>query len=564
MQEFEITLELASGEKEHLLVEKGETFYGLAKKYQKHYEEDIILAKWNGKLTELSKQIKASGILSFVTVKERDGRRTYRRSVTLVMQRAVEKVYGEEVFVQILYSLGEGDYCELSRCSSENSAKVKLKPEELRLEEIKNCMLEIVRQDLPIKKHSEKTQKAEEMFREKGMHDKERLLYYRRSSRVNLYNLDGTEDYFYGYMAPSTGMLGYFDLVAYETGFVLLFPKEETKKVEELVTSNKLFHTFRDSREWSQMLGIGTVGDLNDAIANGRGQELILLQEALMEERIGNLAAQIAKDKNKKFIMIAGPSSSGKTSFANRLSIQLLSKGLKPHAVSLDDYYANRELCPRNPDGSFDFECLEALDVEQFNIDMTKLLAGETINMPFFNFKTGKREYRDKFLTLGEDDILVIEGIHGLNDKLSYTLPSESKFKIYISALTQLSIDEHNPLSTTDGRLLRRIVRDARTRGTSAQETFRMWPSVRRGEELYIFPFQESADVMFNSALVYELAVLKVYAEPLLFQIPRDSEEYYEAKRLLKFLDYFLPMPVEGITKNSLMREFVGGSCFNV
>lgn len=564
MQEFEITLELASGEKEHLLVEKGETFYGLAKKYQKHYEEDIILAKWNGKLTELSKQIKASGILSFVTVKERDGRRTYRRSVTLVMQRAVEKVYGEEVFVQILYSLGEGDYCELSRCSSENSAKVKLKPEELRLEEIKNCMLEIVRQDLPIKKHSEKTQKAEEMFREKGMHDKERLLYYRRSSRVNLYNLDGTEDYFYGYMAPSTGMLGYFDLVAYEAGFVLLFPKEETKKVEELVTSNKLFHTFRESREWSQMLGIGTVGDLNDAIANGRGQELILLQEALMEERIGNLAAQIAKDKNKKFIMIAGPSSSGKTSFANRLSIQLLSKGLKPHAVSLDDYYANRELCPRNPDGSFDFECLEALDVEQFNIDMTKLLAGETINMPFFNFKTGKREYRDKFLTLGEDDILVIEGIHGLNDKLSYTLPSESKFKIYISALTQLSIDEHNPLSTTDGRLLRRIVRDARTRGTSAQETFRMWPSVRRGEELYIFPFQESADVMFNSALVYELAVLKVYAEPLLFQIPRDSEEYYEAKRLLKFLDYFLPMPVEGITKNSLMREFVGGSCFNV
>ena len=229
MQEFEITLELASGEKEHLLVEKGETFYGLAKKYQKHYEEDIILAKWNGKLTELSKQIKASGILSFITVKERDGRRTYRRSVTLVMQRAVEKVYGEEVFVQILYSLGEGDYCELSRCSSENSAKVKLKPEELRLEEIKNCMLEIVRQDLPIKKHSEKTQKAEEMFREKGMHDKERLLYYRRSSRVNLYNLDGTEDYFYGYMAPSTGMLGYFDLVAYETGFVLLFPKEETK-----------------------------------------------------------------------------------------------------------------------------------------------------------------------------------------------------------------------------------------------------------------------------------------------------------------------------------------------
>ena len=564
MQEFEITLELTNENTEKIVVKKGETFYSLAKKYQKYYEEDIILAKWNGKLMELNKQIKASGIVSFVTVGERDGRRTYRRSVTLVMQRAVEKVYGKEVCVQILYSLGEGDYCELSRYSSDNSKKVKLETNELRLEKIKTCMLDLVKQDLPIHKHSEKTQKAEEMFREKGMHDKERLLYYRRSSRVNLYNLDGTDDYFYGYMAPSTGMLGYFDLVAYESGFVLLFPKKETKKVEALVTSSKLFHTFRESREWSQMLGIGTVGDLNDAIANGRGQELILLQEALMEERIGNLAAEIAKDHNKKFIMIAGPSSSGKTSFANRLSIQLLSKGLKPHAVSLDDYYADREFCPRNPDGSFDFECLEALDVEQFNIDMTKLLAGEKVNMPFFNFKTGKREYRNKILQLGEEDILVIEGIHGLNDKLSYTLPAESKFKIYISALTQLSIDEHNPLSTTDGRLLRRIVRDARTRGTSAQETFRMWPSVRRGEELYIFPFQESADVMFNSALVYELAVLKVYAEPLLFQIPRDSEEYYEAKRLLKFLDYFLPMPVEGISKNSLMREFVGGSCFNV
>ena len=564
MQEFEITLELTNENTEKIVVKKGETFYSLAKKYQKYYEEDIILAKWNGKLMELNKQIKASGIVSFVTVGERDGRRTYRRSVTLVMQRAVEKVYGKEVCVQILYSLGEGDYCELSRYSSDNSKQVKLETNELKLEEIKTCMLDLVKQDLPIHKHSEKTQKAEEMFREKGMHDKERLLYYRRSSRVNLYNLDGTDDYFYGYMAPSTGMLGYFDLVAYESGFVLLFPKKETKKVEALVTSSKLFHTFRESREWSQMLGIGTVGDLNDAIANGRGQELILLQEALMEERIGNLAAEIAKDHNKKFIMIAGPSSSGKTSFANRLSIQLLSKGLKPHAVSLDDYYADREFCPRNPDGSFDFECLEALDVEQFNIDMTKLLAGEKVNMPFFNFKTGKREYRNKILQLGEEDILVIEGIHGLNDKLSYTLPAESKFKIYISALTQLSIDEHNPLSTTDGRLLRRIVRDARTRGTSAQETFRMWPSVRRGEELYIFPFQESADVMFNSALVYELAVLKVYAEPLLFQIPRDSEEYYEAKRLLKFLDYFLPMPVEGISKNSLMREFVGGSCFNV
>jgi uridine kinase len=422
----------------------------------------------------------------------------------------------------------------------------------------------IVEQNLPIKKHSVKTEEAERLFREKGMHDKERLFHYRRCSRVNLYNLDGVDDYFYGYMAASTGQLKYFDFVCYEEGFVILFPGSNSTKIEPFVSSDKLFRTLHESRKWSRMLDVGTIGALNDAIAAGRGQDLILLQEALMEERIGNLAAQIADRKNLKFVMIAGPSSSGKTSFANRLSIQLIAKGLKPHPLSLDDYYVDREYCPKNPDGSYDFECLEALDIQQFNEDMVSLLNGETVSLPAFNFKTGKREYRGHRLSLSDDDILVIEGIHGLNDKLSYMLPAESKFKIYISALTQLNIDEHNPHPTTDGRLIRRIVRDARTRGTDAQSTIAMWPSVRRGEEKYIFPFQESADVMFNSALVYELAVLKVYAEPLLFQIPRDSAEYLEAKRLLKFLDYFLPLPTEGISNNSLIREFVGGSCFHV
>ena len=421
-----------------------------------------------------------------------------------------------------------------------------------------------VEKDLPITKHSAKTQYAEQLFKEKGQHDKERLLHYRRSSRVNLYELDGVVDYFYGFMAPSTGMLKYFDIVPYESGFVLLFPGAHSRSVEPLVTSNKLFHTLDDSREWSKMLGIGTIGSLNDAIAAGRGQEIMLLQEALMEQKIGNLAAQIASDDKKKFIMIAGPSSSGKTSFANRLSIQLIAKGRKPHPLSLDDYYVDREFCPKHPDGSFDFECLESIDVKLFNEDMNRLLKGEAVDMPSFNFKTGKREYRGRKLTLGADDILVIEGIHGLNDRLSQLIPPEHKFKIYISALTQLNIDEHNPLSTTDERLIRRIVRDARTRGTNAMETIAMWPSVRKGERENIFPFQEQADVMFNSALVYELAVLKVYAEPLLFGIERDCPEYLEAKRLLKLLDYFLPMPADGIPNNSLFREFVGGSCFNV
>jgi uridine kinase len=507
-----------------------------------------------------------------VTTAERDGRRTYRRSVTLMLQKAVQKLYGSESYLKVLHSIGQGYYCELhipeehiaesGLNSKEGSDKAIVTPEELA--KIRACMEELVAQNLPITKHSVKTELAEQTFCEKGMHDKERLFHYRRCSRVNIYRLDGVEDYFYGYMADATGKLRYFDFACYEDGFVLLFPGADTKKAEPLQASHKLFHTLHESREWSRMLGVGTIGALNDAIAEGKGQDIILLQEALMEERIGNLAAQIAERKNTKFVMIAGPSSSGKTSFANRLSIQLTAKGLKPHPLSLDDYYVDRELCPKNPDGSYDFECLEALDVKQFNEDMVNLLSGKPVELPSFNFKTGKREYRGHKMQLGVEDILVIEGIHGLNDKLSYMLPAESKFKIYISALTQLNIDEHNPHPTTDSRLIRRIVRDARTRGTDAQSTIAMWPSVRRGEEKYIFPFQESADVMFNSALVYELAVLKVYAEPLLFRIPRDSAEYLEAKRLLKFLDYFLPLPAEGISKNSLIREFVGGSCFNV
>lgn len=554
MQEYEISVTISEGESEEILVPEGTKLNALAKEYQEHYADTIILAMYNGNLRELNKKADRSGTLSFITVAERDGKKTYRRSVMLLLQRAVQKLYGSESYLKVMHSLGEGYYCEIEG----------VVVTEAELERIYAYMQELVKRDLPIEKYSVNTQDAEEMYRKKGMYDKERLFHYRRSSRVNLYNLEGVEDYSYGYMAPSTGMLEYYDLVKYEEGFVLLFPGEDAKQVEPLKTSNKLFHTLKNSREWSSMLGIGTIGALNDAIAQGKGQDIILLQEALMEERIGNLAEQIASDDRKKFVMVAGPSSSGKTSFANRLSIQLTAKGLKPHPLSLDDYYGDREFCPKNPDGSFDFECLEALDVEQFNMDMASLLSGEEVEMPSFNFKTGKREYRGKKLRLLEDDVLVIEGIHGLNDKLSYMIPDESKFKIYISALTQLKIDEHNPLSTTDGRLIRRIVRDARTRGTSAQNTIAMWPSVRRGEEKYIFPFQESADVMFNSALVYELAVLKVYAEPLLFQIPTESDEYAEAKRLLKFLDYFLPLPTEGISKNSLLREFVGGSCFNV
>lgn len=579
MQEYSVKVTLPDGQVMAVTASESDTLEAVADRFKDYYEDDIILGIVNGRLRELNKKIKSDCELSFVTTADRDGRRTYRRSVVLLLQRAIYDVYGSMTQLHVMHSLGEGYYCQLEKAvecadsqqekynedtdqgNRENSEKSVTEHD---IDRIVCSMYSFVEKDLPITKHSAKTQYAEQLFKEKGLHDKERLLHYRRSSRVNLYELDGVVDYFYGFMAPSTGMLKYFDIVPYESGFVLLFPGVHSRSVEPLVTSNKLFHTLDDSREWSKMLGIGTIGSLNDAIAAGRGQEIMLLQEALMEQKIGNLAAQIASDDKKKFVMIAGPSSSGKTSFANRLSIQLIAKGRKPHPLSLDDYYVDREFCPKHPDGSFDFECLESIDVKLFNEDMNRLLKGEAVDMPFFNFKTGKREYRGRKLTLGADDILVIEGIHGLNDRLSQLIPPEHKFKIYISALTQLNIDEHNPLSTTDERLIRRIVRDARTRGTNAMETIAMWPSVRKGERENIFPFQEQADVMFNSALVYELAVLKVYAEPLLFGIERDCPEYLEAKRLLKLLDYFLPMPADGIPNNSLLREFVGGSCFNV
>ena len=553
MQEYSVKVTLPDGQVMAVTASESDTLEAVADRFKDYYEDDIILGIVNGRLRELNKKIKSDCELSFVTTADRDGRRTYRRSVVLLLQRAIYDVYGSMTQLHVMHSLGEGYYCQLEKSVTEHD-----------IDRIVCSMYSFVEKNLPITKHSAKTQYAEQLFKEKGQHDKERLLHYRRSSRVNLYELDGVVDYFYGFMAPSTGMLKYFDIVPYESGFVLLFPGANSRSVEPLVTSNKLFHTLDDSREWSKMLGIGTIGSLNDAIAAGRGQEIMLLQEALMEQKIGNLAAQIASDDKKKFVMIAGPSSSGKTSFANRLSIQLIAKGRKPHPLSLDDYYVDREFCPKNPDGSFDFECLESIDIKLFNEDMNRLLKGEAVDMPSFNFKTGKREYRGRKLVLGADDILVIEGIHGLNDRLSQLIPPEHKFKIYISALTQLNIDEHNPLSTTDERLIRRIVRDARTRGTNAMETIAMWPSVRKGERENIFPFQEQADVMFNSALVYELAVLKVYAEPLLFGIERDCPEYLEAKRLLKLLDYFLPMPADGIPNNSLLREFVGGSCFNV
>ncbi len=556
-----VTLFIEGKEKEYPV---GTNYLAIAREYQDNYPDDIVLVLHGNRLRELYKKAKTDGEIRFLTTADQIGRKAYRRSMTLLMQKAVHNLLSEKetVIVRVMYSIGQGYYCELVQKKDGQSALLSV--DDAMAQRMKQEMERLVRMDYPIEKRSLNTDDAVQLFRKLGMADKEKLFRYRISSRVNIYVMDHYKDYYYGFMVPSSGYLRYFDIMPYQSGFVLLFPDKNPKEVAPFRPSNKLFQALKRSRDWGRMLEIDTVGALNDAISQGRMQQIVLTQEALFEERIGQLAKSVIETGGRKFIMIAGPSSSGKTTFSHRLSIQLAAKGIKPHPVPLDDYYIDRDKCPRDEEGRLDLECLEALDVELFNRDMNELLAGKRVELPTFNFKTGRREYNGKSMQLGPEDVLVIEGIHGLNDRLSYSLPVESKYKIYISALTQLNIDEHNYLPTTDGRLIRRIVRDARTRGTSAKRTIAMWDSVRRGEERYIFPFQEGADVMFNSALIYELAVLKLYAQPLLFAIEKDCAEYLEAKRLLKFLDYFLPMPADEIVPNSILREFIGGSCFPV
>lgn len=535
----------------------GITYAEIAKDFQKNYSYDIILAKRQGKLIELNKKVSRDTKISFLTTGSNSGHKTYVRGITLLMLRAFYAICQgqplKNIFVK--HQIGDSCYCETEGMDITDEL----------LRQVQEYMMELVHRDLPFLKRSVDTEEALALFERHGMYDKRRLFEYRRVSKVNIYTLDGFEDYYYGYMPASTGILRYFSLEKYENGFMMNLPNRKTPdRITEHKPSPKLFHALQEASHWGKMVNVDTVGALNDVISHGGASDLILVQEALQEKRIAQIAEQIAEDPGKKFIMIAGPSSSGKTSFSHRLSIQLRTLGLNPHPIALDNYFVDRKDTPVDENGDYDFECLEAIDIALFNRQMNELLNGKRVELPRFNFITGEKEYKGDYKQLGEDDILVIEGIHGLNDKLSHSLPKESKFKIYISALTQINLDEHNRISTTDGRLIRRMVRDARTRGSSAARTIGMWPSVRRGEDRNIFPFQEEADVMFNSALIYELAVLKPQAEAILFGIPKDAPEYIEAKRLLKFLDYFIGISSEDIPKNSLIREFVGGSIFNV
>ncbi len=521
-------------------------------------QSPAVLVMANGRLKELHKTLKENCRLSLVTTGDAIGQKTYRRSATLLLLKALYHVAGGEWIRKVVlhYSVGEGYYYTIQ-------GDVQITEEFL--QKVKNYMQELVKKKVPIIKRSVKLNEAIRLFHQHGMYDKEKLFRYRRVSRVNLYSLAGFEDYYYGFMTWHTGYLKYFDLIPYDEGFVLLMPSlDKPEELPRFVPSPKIFRIQKESELWGEMLNVAGVGDLNDFTCQGGIQKMILIAEAWQEGRISSIAKEIIRRRDVKFVMIAGPSSSGKTTFSHRLSIQLAAHGMKPHPIAVDNYFVNREDTPLDEEGKKNYECLEAIDVELFNRDMTALLQGEEVELPRFDFVDGKRVYKGDFLRLDSDDILVIEGIHGLNDKLSYSLPRENKFKIYISALTQLNVDEHNRIPTTDGRLIRRMIRDMRTRGTSARETIARWPSVRRGEEENIFPYQEEADVMFNSALIYELAVLKLYVEPLLFQIRPEEPEYYEAKRLLKFLDYFVGVPSDDIPKNSILREFIGGSCFDV
>ena len=536
---------------------QGTPYRTIAADVQPRFPYDILLVNRDGKLCELHKPLDRDCSLKMVTAQDIPGIQTYERSAVFLMLKAFYDVAGRENVERICVE------CSLSRALFIRALGAFTLDRAL-LDRVEERMRELSAQALPIEKRSISTDDAIELFKQERLVHKAQLLSFRINSHVNVYSLDGFVDYFYGYMVPDTGYIRCFGLELFESGFVLRLPtRKDPGRLGEFKPAMKVFRELYDSNLRAEALNISNVAELNTAVSQGRATPIILTYEAMMEKKIGDIAAEIAARRQVRFVMIAGPSSSGKTTFSHRLSTQLRACGLRPHAIATDNYFVNRDKTPRDENGQYDFEGLGAMDVEQFNTDMVRLLNGETVEIPTYNFKKGIREYNGNFLALGEGDVLVIEGIHCLNDQFTYALPKESKYRVYISCLTTLNIDDHNRIPSTDARLLRRIERDARTRGYSAQATIKMWPSVRRGEENNIFPFQDSADMIFNSALIYETALLKPYVQPLLFGVPRDSEEYIEAKRLLKFLNYFLPIPADNIPKTSLMREFIGGGCYH-
>ncbi len=519
-----------------------------------------ICARVNNKTENLHYPVFSPKQVEYLPVTSPSGERTYTRSLCMVLYRAVRRLY-PGVRMRMLHSISNGYYGRLSRDGQDIDVTADM------VDSLRAEMQAIIDANLPLQRKERLTSDTIEIFHKDGLDDKVLLLQTTRQLYTVYYKLDGICDTYYGTLAPSTGLLKVFRLEPYKKGFLLSgFDKNNPDVPPQPVTQEKMYKAFLDYLEFNKVLGVRNVGELNRAVLNDRSAELINVAEALHAKYLGNIADEIARRYDSggaRIVLLAGPSSSGKTTTTKRLAIQLLTNLLRPQMISLDNYFVDRNHTPRDADGDYDYESLYALDLEQFNIDLQNILAGREVEMPTYNFQTGQREYRGDKIKLGERSILLIEGIHGLNPELTSLIPGKMKFSIYVSALTTLAIDDHNWVPTTDNRLLRRIIRDYKYRGTSAESTIARWPSVRRGEEKWIFPFQENADATFNSSLIFELGVMRDYAEEILRQVPRDVPQFGEAYRLRKFLSYFLPIGEKEIPSTSLLREFLGGSSFH-
>ena len=542
----------------HLFVQQGTSLMQVAEMLSipTHPYAPLLACYVNNRLRELNFKIYTPLTLRFIDITHFEGMRVYQRTLFFILYKAVHDLYPERI-LHIKHAVAKGFYCEIEGMED-------ISDEELG--RVRNRMQDIINQNTPIVRNRITFDEAIEILKKNRLDDKLSLLETRPHLYVSIYNMADVVGYFYGVLAISTGYIHMFDIHKYYKGFRIATPQRtDPSHIEEEVPQNKMFEVFNEYNRWVEIIGVANIGALNEKILDHKGGNLLRIAESLHEKSVGYIADRIAerhKQGKAKIVLISGPSSSGKTTFAKRLGIQLSIWGLDPVLISLDDYFIDREKTPRDENGEYDFEALEAIDVPMFNDHLNRLIHGEEIDMPRYNFISGKREFLGRKLKMKNNSVLVIEGIHGLNPKLTPQIEADMKFKIYVSALTSISIDNLNRVATTDNRLIRRIVRDYRTRGNNATDTLRRWESVRRGEDKHIFPNQEQADMIFNSSLFYELAVLKDYVRPLLREVPDTTHEFGEARRLLKFLDLFTAMDGKEIPPTSILREFIGGSAF--